>query len=416
MNNQSDYPLGPYRVLDLTDEKGYLCGSTMAGLGAEVIKIEPVGGDAGRDIGPFFKDIREPEKSLFWLGLNAGKKGVTLNLESHRGGEIFKQLAQSADFILESYTPGYMDTLGLGYEALYKINPKLVLTSITPYGFTGPHSKYKGPEIACWAGSGYMWLNGYPDRAPLRFTFPQAYYHGCIDAVVGSMMAFWHRQMSGEGQHVDVSIQESIAFECLSAQQSWDMNRFLLKREGLYRVFGSYRVRYPFPCKDGNIIFNLVGGHIGAPGQKALTAWMDSLGYADDYLKNLDWEAFDAATYDDAQARKMEAQFERFFLTRTKKELMEMSAKHGIMIAPMNDVKDMLESPQFKARDFFVEIDYPELGTSLTYPGAPFKSEQILWKTGVRAPRIGEHNDEIYRKGLGISGTEMAALSRGGVI
>lgn len=132
----SDGAMGPYRVLDLTDEKGLLCGKLFADLGADVIKVERPGGDPARNIGPFYKDIPDPQKSLFWFAYNTGKRSITLNIESSDGQQLLKRLVKSADFLVESFTPGYMDKLGLGYQALSQLNPRLIMTSITAFGQT----------------------------------------------------------------------------------------------------------------------------------------------------------------------------------------------------------------------------------------------------------------------------------------
>ena len=148
--------LAPYRVLDLTDDKGFYCGQLLGSLGADVIKIERPGGDPARNIGPFFHDIPDPEKSLFWLALNSNKRGITLNIEAANGKEIFKRLVKTADVVVESSAPGYMDKLGLGYSELEKINPGVVMTSITPFGQTGPYRDYKASDLVCWAMGGLL--------------------------------------------------------------------------------------------------------------------------------------------------------------------------------------------------------------------------------------------------------------------
>lgn len=408
--------LEPYRVLDLTDEKGYMCGKILRGLGAEVIKVEPPGGDGGRNIGPFFHDEPGPERSLYWLAFNLDKKGVTLNLEKPQGREIFRRLVKNTDFIIESFRPGYMESIGLGYEALARINPGLIMTSITPYGQSGPYRDYKVSDLICWAGTGYMWLCGSLGKAPLRISIPQAYIHGGAEAAMGSMVAFWHRQMSGEGQQVDVSIRESVMWESLSAFASWDMNQMILQREGAFRVFGPYRIRYLYPCKDGFVIFMLLGGHVGARGQRALAQWMDREGMSSEFLRCFDWDTFDASTYNDEIARKLEPLFEAFLMTKSKEELFAGALEMQYLLAPINTVEDLLKNAHLALRDFWVEVDYPELGTRLAHPGAPFKCSKVSWRMERRAPHVGEHNREVYGGDLGLSEREITALRGEGVI
>jgi crotonobetainyl-CoA:carnitine CoA-transferase CaiB-like acyl-CoA transferase len=170
VHNQKDYLLTPYRVLDLTDETGFMCGKVLGDLGAEVILIEPPGGHAARAIGPFYKDQVDPEKSLFWFAFNTSKKGVTLNLTNPDGQKLLKELVKGSDIVVESFAPGYLDALGLGYEALAAVKPDLVFTSISPFGQKGPHRDWKGTDLTLQARSGFQYLLGDPDRAPVRIS------------------------------------------------------------------------------------------------------------------------------------------------------------------------------------------------------------------------------------------------------
>ena len=196
---QKDKMLSPYRVLDLTDEKGMLCGKILGDLGADVIKIEKPGGDLARNIGPFYHDIPDPEKSLFWFGYNTNKRGITLNINTADGKEIFGNLVKMADFVIESFPPGFMDELALGYSSLREINPRIILTSITPFGQTGPRKDYKASDIVSLALGGFMSLTGDVDRAPLRISVEQACCHAGAQAAVASLIAHYDRELTGEG-------------------------------------------------------------------------------------------------------------------------------------------------------------------------------------------------------------------------
>ena len=192
--------LSPYRVLDLTDEKGFLCGKLLGDLGADVIKVERPGGDPARSIGPFYHDEADPEKSLFWFAFNTSKRGITLDIETAEGQEVFKRLVESADFVIESFPPGYMDQLGLGYSALEEVNPGIIMVSITPFGQTGPYKDYKAPDIVAWAMGGSMYPFGNADRPPVRISHhSQAYLHASGEAAVGAMLALYYRSITGEG-------------------------------------------------------------------------------------------------------------------------------------------------------------------------------------------------------------------------
>ncbi|MCH8195608.1 MAG: CoA transferase [Chloroflexi bacterium] len=202
--------LPPHRVLDLTTVVGHLCCKILAEMGADVIKIEPTGGDTARDIGPFIDDIPSRNRSLQWFAFNASKRGVTLNLETADGRDIFRRLVEGADFVVESFKPGYLDSLGLGFDALRAIKPDLILTSITPFGQTGPYRGYAATDLVLMAMGGFMAENGYPDSPPIRMSVDQAYHHGGFYGAAASLTAHLDRARTGQGQHVDISIQEAL--------------------------------------------------------------------------------------------------------------------------------------------------------------------------------------------------------------
>ena len=169
---QKDYLLTPYRILDLTGEHGLMCGKVLGDFGAEVIIVEPPGGHPARSIGPFYKDERHPEKSLFWFAFNTSKKSITLDIMHSEGQQLLKELVRQTDIVVESFAPGYLDDLGLSYATLSAIKPDLIFTSITPFGQTGPRSNWKGTDLTLQARSGMQYLLGDPDRAPVRISVP----------------------------------------------------------------------------------------------------------------------------------------------------------------------------------------------------------------------------------------------------
>ena len=263
--------LGPYRVLDLADEKGIFCGKLLADLGADVIKVEKPGGDPVRNLGPFYHDEPDPEKSLFWWAFNTNKRGITLNIESADGQAIFKRLVKTADFVVESFQPGYMNKLGLGYRALEKINKGVIMVSVTPFGQTGPHSQYKDTGIVTWAMCGFMNSRGDIDRPPVQISHhAQTFVAGGIEGGVGAMLALFDRWKTREGQHVDVSIQEA------GGRGSPPFGWVLGKASGRsdLRILGSagLRTTYLWKCKDRPDDVVLRGGFSGRPAQQAAGA------------------------------------------------------------------------------------------------------------------------------------------------
>jgi crotonobetainyl-CoA:carnitine CoA-transferase CaiB-like acyl-CoA transferase len=409
--------LTPYRILDLTNEKGMLCGKILADLGADVIKIEKPGGDPARNIGPFYHDIPHPEKSLFWFAFNTNKRGITLNIETADGKEIFKKLVKGADVVCESFDPGYLEKLGLSYKRLSKINPKIIMTSITIFGQTGPYSGFKTSDIVALAMGCLMSQCGDPDRSPVRPGFPQSFMNVGADGAEGTMVALYHRQLTGEGQHVDASAQEGLVWSTSENIHEWDLLKLSAKRPG-HEFLRPSGLHSPiiWECKDGYVAMIVMGGQPGARTNRRLTEWMESEGIAPDYLKNKDWENWDWNTLTQEGLDSVVEPITRLFKARTKAEIQAEAVKRVIQLYPVFDAEGTTVNPQLLDRGFWVDIEHEELGDKITYPGAFAKFSETPLKKWCRAPLIGEHNEEIYVKGLGYSGEELKTLKAGGVI
>ncbi len=416
---EGELMLSGFRALDITDEKGFLCGQVLGSLGVDVIKIEPPGGDPVRKLGPFYHDIPDPKKSLYWFAYNLNKRGITLNIETADGRELLKRLSKSADFVVESFPPGYMDELGLGYPTLSEINPRIIVTSITPFGQTGPYKDYKASDIVGMAMGGLMYIAGDPDRPPVRISFPQAYLNAGLAAAIATVVAHYHRESTGEGQHVDTSIQASVASAMENAIPLWETSQVNLWRAGpflLARAAGGAHYRMVWPCQDGYVSFHLIGGAIGVKTNLAITEWMDSEGMAPDYMREMDWQTFDMAKQTPELQARLEEPIARFFMSHTKRELYEGAKNRQIMLYPVSNPKDILEDPQLRSRDFWVEVEHPELATTITYSGPPVKASETPFQVHRRAPLIGEHNLEIYQRELGLPMEELTKLKQAGVI
>ena len=408
--------LSPYRVLDLTDENGLLGARILADLGADTIVIEPPGGSHARRLGPFYHDIPHPEKSLFWFAMNTNKLGITLDLKTADGREVFKELVKTADFLFESYPPGYMKKLGLGYDVLRKINPGLIMTSITPFGQTGPWRNYKGSDLVEMSLGGLVYLSGEPDRQPLRIPVPQVFFHAGSWAAAGAMMAFSGRQANREGQHVDVSMLEAAAWSNYSAAEWWSYSKLNLKREGTWRQQGLSRMRLIFDCQDGYILLFLLGGTMATIGEYKLVEWMDTEGKCPDWLRGFDWSMLDVASVEQKFFDNLSDALAPFLLDKTKKQLFDWAMENELFLAPVSDTGDLLENPQLKSREFWVKLEHTELEDAFTYPGPFVKMSRTPVTVRQRAPLIGEHNNEIYRDELGIPADKLIVLKQAGVI
>ncbi|MFC1871993.1 CaiB/BaiF CoA transferase family protein [Chloroflexota bacterium] len=421
MNSENDnnFLLDNYRVLDLTDKSGYLCGKILADLGADVIKVEKPGGDPGRWHGPFYHDIPHPEKSLYWFAYNLNKRGITLDIETSDGCALFKRLVQNADFVIESFAPGYLDGIGLGYSVLSAINPRIIMTSITPFGQTGPRRNWKSSDIVSMATSGFMALTGEPDRPPVRISVDQACFHGCAEGVVASLIADYGRGRTGKGKHIDVSIEASVVVTTINAVPFWDLNSVILNRSGAFRVGlrkGGKQHRQQWSCKDGFVSFAMLGGLAGAESNRALVKWMDSEGYSNDTINQMDWGTYDFSTANDELVQTLESPVANFFLAHTKEELYIGSIERRILLYPVYDTAEIMNSPQLASRGFWMEVKHDELNSVITYPGAFAKSSELQIGAYRRPPLIGEHNTEVYQGELGLSPDELNILAEARVI
>lgn len=407
--------LSPYRALDLTDEKGFLCGKLLGDLGADVIKIERPGGDPARSIGPFYKDIPDHEKSLYWFAFNTNKRGITLDIQRADGQEVFKRLVKTADIVVESFPVGYMDKLGLGYSVLSQINPRIIMTSITPFGQSGPYKDYKASDLIIMAMAGIAYASGDRDRPPVRISFPQSYQFAGAEAAVGTLMALHHRSLTGEGQLVDISTYWSVIPAQYDVLTWWITTRRIYRRQGPLRIRPQTGVKFQqtWPCKDGFVTFYYFGGLMGASGNVALVEWMESEGFDCGFMRDIDWKVFDWAKVTQEEVNRMEEPTGKFFMSHTKEELYNGAVEGGIMLYPVSTPKDMVESHQLAAREYWVELEHPELDAKITYPGPFVKTFETSWR---RAPLVGEHNEDIYERELGLPKEELTVLKQREII
>jgi benzylsuccinate CoA-transferase BbsE subunit len=414
--------LSDYRVLDLADDKGSYCAKVLGDLGADVIKIEPPGGDPSRNTGPFYKDIPDPARSLYWWAYNTSKRGITLDIETTDGKDIFQRLVRTADVVVESFPPGYMDGLGLGYSTLSQLNSGIVVTSITPFGETGPYRDYKAPDIVGMALGGQAFVTGDDDRPPCRISSPQAYLHAGNHAASGTLAALYYRELSGEGQHVDVSMQEAVLWTLMNVIQFWDMMKFNMFRGGAKRKMAGPVARVAFPCKDGHVSFLIGGGQLASISMPAIIQWMAEEGMLGVFEDRKDWGPKDWAekvdywsmTQEDYTAQ--EDSLMKFFANKTKTEIYEQALKRRTILYPLSTIKDLAENVQLKEREFYTGVEHPELRETITYLGAPYKMTETTWRISRRAPLIGEHNQEVYGEELGFSKDEMRLLKEARVI
>ena len=409
--------LGPYRVLDLTDERGILGGKILADLGADVIQIEPPGGSSARRVGPFYHDEPHPERSLFWWSYAANKRGITLNIISSDGRALLRRMVPSAHFLIESFPPGYMERLGLGYDALAAINPALIVVSVTPFGRDGPYARYRASDLNGMGMAGFMYLTGDPDRPPARVGVPHFYLHGAAAGATGAMIAHTQRVLTGRGQHVDVSCQEAVARTLASAPQLFAIEKSVIRRQGSYRQTGDTTfMRITWPCKDGFVNFQLSGGAGAGRSVNNLIQWMEEEGRGDPFLTGLDWTTLGYGLITKELLDRVVPPVERFLMSHTKAELFEGAVKRRILLFPVATTGDIMQNTQLQARGYFRPVPHPDVATAVTYPGPFVQASATPIELRRLAPKVGEHNAEIYLDELGLTRKELVQLREAGAV
>ena len=391
MSQDTNGALSPYQVIDLTAEIGGLATMILAGLGADVIRVEPPAGHPTRKRGPMLR--AGSDSSLYWAQMNAGKRSITLDLDDDTDREHLRALCESADFLFESDAPGAMASRGLGYDALRTRAPQLIYVSITPFGQSGPKSMWAASDLIGHVSGGLSSLVGDPDRAPLRPSVEQAYNITALNAGSAAMIALHARHLTGRGQHVDVSMQAAMANTLGNARLYWEKDGIITERAGGARAFADRATRIIYPCAGGYVAFVRVPASI-----MRLHRWMLAEG-AEPRFDAERWAGIAIAGDElptDEEVAELEAEIEQFFAARGAQALYESGQHFNVMICPVNTMQDIVDSPQLNAREFFDEVDDPALG-QLRVPGAPLKMSATPWQTRP-APTAGQHNDEILAR------------------
>jgi len=377
----------------------------MADLGANVIKIEPPGeGDPARKMPPFPEDKPHPEKSGLFIYLNTNKRGITLDPETPRGKQIFLELAENADVLVEDLPPGRMEEMGLGYEDLKAVNPGLIVTSITPFGLSGPYRDYKGRALNMSHASGQAFLlpllSPHPDRPPVKPGGHASDYDPGLAAVVAVLAAIYHKGVSGRGQHIDMSKQEALISMQRVESVTYANDELVMTRTGnMARMPGGV-----LPCKDGHIV-------VITPQEHQWKALMKLIG--DPPWSREPW-------CDDRDARNQHAnEINKLLIewtTRhTKEEIFRKGQALSCPVSPSNSVEDLMNSEQLKAREFFRDVSHPQVG-QFQMPSSASRFSESPWRFERNAPLLGESNEEIYIETLGYTREDLDTLKSEGVI
>lgn len=412
--------LNPYRVLDLTTERGLLCGQILADLGADVIKIEPPGGSSARKLGPFYQDQEDAENSLYWWAYNRNKRGVTLDITRSEGQDMLRRLARGAKFLLESDNPGTLAKYGLSYDELAADNPGLIYVSITPFGQDGPKASYADSDLIILASSGPLVITGDEDRPPVRLSVPQGYLHASAAAAPAALIALYESHRSNRGQHIDISAQQAAAQATQSTILAAPLNDAETRRMAGGAKMGPLEIRLLWPAKDGHVSIAYLFGSAFAHFTKRLMDWIYEEGFCDEEVQQMDWVDMggglfggDPKTLEDYERLKLIV--EDFTKTKTKAELFQNALDRGLLVAPVTTIDEVVESKQLESRQYWTAVDHEEVGKAFAYPGpfAKFSEQPIAYTR--RSPKIGEHNAEVYAE-LGLDAPALAALHGKGII
>jgi len=383
---------------------GPYCTKLMADLGAEVIKIEePRSGDEARRRGPFLNDTPNPEQSLLFLNLNTNKLGITLDLHNRKGRGILKELVKDADILVEDNPPSSLTEIGLGYETLKKLNPKLIMVSITPFGQTGPYRYYKAYPFNMFhaSGEGYLTPAGdpYPDRPPLNMdNYVGEYAIGIYGTLAAASALYWQR-VTGNGQYIDMSRQEA-----LMSISALDVAQYPTTGEIPLRIHRAHIVGGIMPCKDG---------------------WIELSIYSESNWQGLvklfgkpDWakhERFKDASSRAENAKELNQLIAKSLMKLDKHDIYHRGQQLGVPAGIYFTAEDLFDSEQEKSRGFFRQLNHPQAG-ELYYPTAPYKFSESTWQARRSAPLLGEHNEEIYHHRLGYAKQELVRMRGLGII
>ncbi|GAA5232633.1 CaiB/BaiF CoA-transferase family protein [Verticiella sediminum] len=383
------------RVIELASPLGHYCGKMFAELGAEVILVEPPHGAKSRGFGPFIGGrpgaTDNASHSLTFNYLNTSKRGITLDLSAPEGAATFRRLVATSDLVIEGERPGYLDSVGCGFDVLTKGRPQLVMTSITPFGQDGPYAQHEADDLAGIASGGFLYLGGYPDSQPVGACAQQGYAGASMFGAVSSMLALTRAELTGKGDHVDVSMQECMVLAMENAVQFYDLQGVVRKRSAGRQRFAGTGV---YACVDGHIY--MMAGGIGANRFWTLTLqWLkDESVPGLERLLGEEWTSTEYLESEEAKRTFMEV-FGKWALGKSKAWLYAEGQRRHVPVAAIQTPADLVASEQLATRGYFVDVQHPATSKALRMPGAPYRLAATPWHLKGPAPTLGQDNDAI---------------------
>ncbi len=398
--------LSGMRVVELAGPLGEWCGRLLAGMGADVIKVEPPEGAATRAIGPFAGDEPVPERSLWFWHYNAGKQSVMLDIDLHEGHDLLRRLIASADVFLETLRPGEAAALGLAYAALRQDNPRLIHCAITPFGQDGPRAAWHTTDLVSMALGGPMQSCGYDpedELPPVRPGAGHSYHTAGHFAMTGILAALIEREGSGQGQYLDVAAHDCLSVTVEFANTHWYYARNIVRRQTGRHASPMITTRNQYPTADGRYV------NLSLPRDNR--AWLALVAMLNE--KGLGEGLDDPALLDPMQRFAAGSRaydlLEVLCATHTADELFHLGQGLGMTWGAVRPPEAWLDDPHAAARGFFQPLEHPEMGATYRYPGAPFVSPASPFRLRRRAPLPGEDTAAVLAA-LGVSEQEQAAL------
>ncbi|MFT5442205.1 MAG: crotonobetainyl-CoA:carnitine CoA-transferase CaiB-like acyl-CoA transferase [Myxococcota bacterium] len=385
--------LSPYRVLDLTDERGELAAMLLGDLGADVIRVEPPEGSDARRAGPKDASAPDHEQSLQFYAFNRNKRSIAIDLQTDRGRDEFLQLVATADFVIESAPGSLLAAAGIDFETLKATQPHIVHLQITAYGCDGPRADWPASDLTLAAMGGPVSLQGVPERAPVRISVPQVWRHAGAEAAVAALTAHAQMRRTGKAQFVDVSAQAAMTWTMLNGMGAAAIQGHDFERAGSLLQLGPFTYPLVFPCADGHVVI-IPNGELF----ESLLDWMIKDGVASAALKEFNWKAYEMLIMSGGelalQPEEMREVLRSFLSLHTKRELFEHGLEIDATIAPVNTVADLVDFPHLKTRDFWQHVQLPG-GSECETPGAFVKTTLGPLAIDRRPPTFDQHGDEI---------------------
>ncbi len=408
-------PLGHLRVVALPGLSPLFLGKTLADLGADVIRLEPPGGDPSRALGPFRGEALDDTASLVWEAYGAGSRSVTCNLQTADGRAVFQKVVATADVLLEAEGPGGMGAVGPGFEALLALQPRLVVVSFSPFGLEGPAAGNASSDLVNLAMSGYMHMTGLPDAEPIKPSAPyQSLLHAANHGFPATLIGLRQARNTGRGVHIDLAARDTGVWMLTHTYQHYDFHQVNLARQGSSRDMGTAsRVRSVFEAADGYVVWLFHTGPANAAALRSLVQRVADAGMAPPWLLEVKWEEVDLRTAVAGLREQFDEVFRAYFKTQKKADLFAWALEQRVMLGPVQTLEDLIEDPQLSSRNAWA----PAFGgEGVAIPAKGVYMSEGAWRPRSPSPAPGQHTREVLGGEFGFDDASLQLLHATGSV